>query len=153
MEPFRAAALDAAAVLFSAGLEGFFTRPKAVGRGWVGRTSVLGAIGDATLKLGFSGLGVLVRAAGTSERDGGALPDLRLPFKPTLDGILIIFLGVRPRAGVISTGDKLGLKGLLAESPPGPLLEPGLLRDAVLPRTGIVSTGGSIDLKELLPKS
>lgn len=71
--------------------------------GWVGRAdTVLDPMGDDTLKLGFSGLGVLDRGTGGREREGGATLELMLLFKPTLEGVLIRVPGVRPRTGIPS---------------------------------------------------
>lgn len=71
--------------------------------GWVGRAdTVLDPMGDGTLRLGFSGLGVLDRGTGGREREGGATLELILLFKPTLEGVLMRVPGVRPRTGILS---------------------------------------------------
>lgn len=64
--------------------------------------TVLDTMGDATLKLGFSGLGVLDGGLGWRERERGVALELILLFSPTLEGVLIRVPGVRPRTGTLS---------------------------------------------------
>lgn len=97
IEPFLGAA--AVVILLGTGTEGFL-RPWTVARDWGVRAEiVLDPLGDAIVKLGFSGLGVLERVTRPCERGGGAILELILPFKPTLDGVLRSVPGVRPRTG------------------------------------------------------
>lgn len=65
---------------------------------------VVDTMGDATAKLGFSGLGVLDRGTRPREREeeAAALASALL-FKPTLEGVLKSVPGVRPRTGKVST--------------------------------------------------
>lgn len=89
---------------------------------------VLGLMGDAEVKLGFSGLGVFER--GIDMPEGDTIWERALAFSPTFEGIRMRVLGICPRAGVLSIGGRDDLKGLLARASwPGPELEPGLLHD------------------------
>lgn len=124
---------DGVLLVFSAvGMEGFLNRPFTGGRAWLGRAATaLGPMGDAAVKPGFSGLGVLERGIAMP---GDTILEGALAFSPTLEGLRMRVLGIRPRAGVLSIGGSGDLKRLFVRTSwpgpePGPELEPGLLRD------------------------
>lgn len=104
---------------------------------------VFGAMGDASVNSGFSGLGVLER--GTSMLEGAAMVDCMFPLSPDFEGFRITVPEVRPGTSAAPIGSICDFKGLFdRRSWLGPKLEPGRLTDCRV-RVGWELSGRRLD--------
>lgn len=101
--------------VFRVGAEGLLRLLKE-GRAWTVRAdSVLDpAIGIPALRLGFSGLGV--RERNSRALEGDAILERKVPFSPTVEGVLINVPIVRPREGGVSGAGSCDEKEPLVET-------------------------------------